>query len=66
MNIVGLMCIPPIDESPKKYFLELKNIATKNGLKNLSMGMSEDYKEAIHCNATHIRVGTKLFGARTK
>ena len=66
MNIVGLMCIPPIDENPKPYFLQLKNIALKNNLTNLSMGMSGDYEEAIASNSTHIRIGTKLFGVRTQ
>ena len=64
LNIVGLMCIPPIGESPNKYFLKLKKIAEKNSLQELSMGMSGDYKEAIKCGASHIRVGTILFGQR--
>ena len=64
MNIVGLMCIPPINEDPTNFFLSLGEIAKIYKLKNLSMGMSADYKVAIKCGATHIRVGTSLFGSR--
>ena len=64
MNIVGLMCIPPIKENPTEYFMLLNEIANNNNLKNLSMGMSADYEVAIRCGATHIRVGTSLFGSR--
>ncbi len=64
LPIVGLMCIPPLLESPVPHFSILRKIATKNNLKQLSMGMSRDYEEAILGGATHIRVGTALFGTR--
>jgi len=64
LNISGLMCIPPIDENPREFFLFLKKIAKKNNLENLSMGMSGDYLEGVKCGATCIRVGTLLFGER--
>ena len=64
MNVVGLMCIPPINDDPKIYFSNLKEIANKNNLKQLSMGMSADYKIAILAGASHIRVGTSIFGER--
>ena len=64
LNIIGLMCIPPMQENPEPYFKELKNIAEKNNLKELSMGMSSDYKEALVCGSTFVRVGTMLFGKR--
>ena len=62
--VFGLMCIPPISEKPSEHFELLKAIAKKNNLTKLSMGMSGDYKEAILSGATHIRVGTKIFGSR--
>ena len=52
-------------EDPKKHFLILKNIAEKHSILNLSMGMSDDYKDAIGCGATHIRLGTAIFGERS-
>ncbi len=64
LNIIGLMCIPPFDEPPALYFGLLRNMAREHGLKELSMGMSGDYEKAIALNATHIRVGTSLFGER--
>ena len=64
LNIVGLMCIPPIDEPPKDHFSLLEKQAQKHNLLNLSMGMSDDYIEAIKHNATYIRIGTSLFGKR--
>ncbi len=64
LNIVGLMCIPPFDEPPALYFGLLKKMADQHGLKQLSMGMSADYERAIALGATHIRVGTDIFGAR--
>ena len=64
INVIGLMCIPPLKESPSKYFFELKKIAQENNLKNLSMGMTSDYEEAIECGSTHIRIGTGIFGTR--
>ena len=64
LNIVGLMCIPPINEIPEKHFKFLKKLADENGLPELSMGMSSDYKAAIKNGATYIRVGTAIFGSR--
>ena len=64
INIIGLMCIPPFIKDPTIYFKKLKEIANKNNLKYLSMGMSSDYKIAIKAGATHIRIGTLLFGDR--
>ena len=65
LNIIGLMCIPPMYENAKKFFLELKKMAVINNLSELSMGMSEDFKEAINCGATHIRIGSAIFGKRS-
>ncbi|MCF8473873.1 MAG: YggS family pyridoxal phosphate-dependent enzyme [Emcibacter sp.] len=64
LPIVGLMCIPPADQDPKEYFLLLKEIADRNQLAKLSMGMSGDYALAIECGATSVRIGTALFGER--
>ena len=64
MNIIGLMCIPPVDEPAALYFALLKKMAEEHGLSQLSMGMSGDYDKAIPLGATHIRVGTALFGTR--
>lgn len=66
LNIYGLMCIPPADENPAPHFAYLAEIAARNGLRQLSMGMSNDYKVAIACGATHVRVGTAIFGTRIK
>jgi hypothetical protein len=60
----GLMCIPPADEDPKPHFAMLADIARRNGLASLSMGMSGDYAAAIAAGATHVRVGSAIFGAR--
>ena len=64
INIIGLMCIPPFIKDPTTYFIQLKKIAIQNNLKYLSMGMSSDYEFAIKAGATHIRIGTLLFGKR--
>ena len=64
LEIEGLMCIPPADEDPKPYFAMLAEIARRNGLKSLSMGMSGDYVTAIASGATHVRVGSAIFGVR--
>lgn len=64
LNVVGLMCIPPQNQKPQFFFNELMNIGKKNNIYNFSMGMSSDYKEGVCSGATHIRVGTKLFGER--
>ena len=62
--ITGLMCIPPENDDPVPYFLKMREIAERNNIKNLSMGMSNDFEKAIQCGATHIRLGTILFGER--
>jgi len=64
LPIIGLMCIPPHDEEPALHFALLREIARRNGLAVLSMGMSADYETAIRFGATHVRVGTAIFGAR--
>jgi PLP dependent protein len=64
LPIVGLMCVPPLDEEPSPYFALLREIARRNGLETLSMGMSADFETAIRFGATHVRVGTAIFGAR--
>ena len=61
LNIIGLMCIPPNDSNPSQYFKNLAEFAVKNNLNELSMGMSNDYKCAIECGATYVRVGSKIF-----
>lgn len=66
LNVVGLMCIPPHDQDPRAYFKSLAEIATRNGLKELSMGMSGDFEIAISAGATVVRVGSAIFGARQK
>ena len=64
LNIVGLMCLPPIDEDPRNHFSKLADLAKKFNLNCLSMGMSGDYQVALECGATHIRIGTHIFGER--
>ena len=64
LNIVGLMCIPPINDPPEVHFRLLSDLANKNNLNELSIGMSGDYKKAINFNPTYIRIGTILFGNR--
>ena len=64
LNVIGLMCIPPINDPPQDHFSVLAQQAKKHNLSNLSMGMSDDYIEAIKHNATYIRIGTSLFGKR--
>jgi pyridoxal phosphate enzyme (YggS family) len=64
LRISGLMCIPPINEGPDKHFELLAQIASRNDLKNLSMGMSGDFETAIKFGATHVRVGSAIFGTR--
>ena len=58
------MCIPPAEDTPSPHFGLLAKIAARNGLKSLSMGMSADYEAAIQLGATHVRVGSAIFGAR--
>ena len=64
LPLVGLMCIPPVDEEPALHFAFLREIAKRNGLAQLSMGMSDDFEIAIALGATHIRVGSAIFGTR--
>jgi PLP dependent protein len=64
LTISGLMCIPPVDEAPGPHFALTAKIAARNGLSNLSMGMSADFATAIQFGATHIRVGSAIFGHR--
>jgi hypothetical protein len=65
LTVSGLMCIPPHDEAPAPHFALTAKIAQRNGLKFLSMGMSADFSVAIAFGATHVRVGTAIFGGRT-
>ncbi|WP_289298091.1 YggS family pyridoxal phosphate-dependent enzyme [uncultured Reyranella sp.] len=64
LPVVGLMCIPPVDEEPALHFTLLGKMAARNGLAKLSMGMSADYETAVRLGATHVRVGSALFGSR--
>ena len=64
LTISGLMCIPPVNEPPAAHFALTAKIAARNGLRNLSMGMSADFATAIMLGATHIRVGSAIFGHR--
>ena len=64
LNIVGLMCLPPSLKDPKKYFMLLNDVSKKFNLKDLSMGMSNDYMEAAECGASYLRIGSKIFGER--
>lgn len=64
LDIIGLMCIPPMDDPPALHFALLSKLAKRHGLNRLSMGMSADYERAVALGATHVRVGTGVFGAR--
>ena len=64
LPVVGLMCIPPADEEPSLHFALLRKIAVRNGVDGLSMGMSGDFERAVAMGASHIRVGSAIFGAR--
>jgi len=64
LPIIGLMSVPPLDEEPAPHFALMREIARRNGLEILSMGMSADFEKAIRFGATHVRVGTAIFGAR--
>lgn len=64
LRLTGLMCIPPDDADPAPHFADLARIAERNGLAGLSMGMSSDFETAIAHGATHVRVGSAIFGAR--
>jgi pyridoxal phosphate enzyme (YggS family) len=65
LSILGLMCIPPFNDSPDAYFLKLKKLNEDNYLKDLSMGMSDDFEVAIKLGSTYVRVGTAIFGKRS-
>jgi pyridoxal phosphate enzyme (YggS family) len=65
LTVSGLMCIPPLEEAPGPHFALTAKIARRNGLKLLSMGMSADFATAIQLGATHVRVGSAIFGARS-
>jgi PLP dependent protein len=64
LDVAGLMCIPPVTDSPAKHFAMLKQMAAEHGLQGLSMGMSGDFEEALAAGATHVRVGSAIFGVR--
>ena len=64
LSVTGLMVIPPVDEEPSLHFALLRKIAERNGLSGLSMGMSSDFETAIALGATHVRIGSAIFGAR--
>ncbi|MDA7472048.1 YggS family pyridoxal phosphate-dependent enzyme [Candidatus Pelagibacter ubique] len=64
LDVIGTMCIPPIDQNTGKYFFEMNKINQELNFKELSMGMSGDYLEAVKNNATYVRVGSKIFGNR--
>tara|TARA_B100001287_G_scaffold164745_1_gene138459 strand:+ start:301 stop:726 length:426 start_codon:yes stop_codon:yes gene_type:complete len=65
LNVVGLMCIPPADIEPEKYFVEMNKLNQDLGLRELSMGMSSDFLKASEHSATYIRIGSKIFGSRS-
>ena len=64
LNIIGLMCIPPFEKDTKPYFIKMRELSKNLNLKDISMGMSDDYLEAIKQGSTFIRVGSKIFGSR--
>ena len=64
LKIIGLMCLPPVNDDPKKHFIMLGNLALENNLKELSIGMSNDYNIAIQCGATFIRIGSNFFSEK--
>ena len=64
LPIKGLMCIPPADQDPAPHFRLLAALAARNGLEGLSMGMSDDFETAVALGATHVRVGSAIFGSR--
>ncbi len=66
LPVVGLMCIPPLDEEPSLHFALLAKIAARNGLSELSMGMSDDFERAVALGATYVRIGSAIFGARNE
>tara|TARA_B100000963_G_scaffold310946_1_gene287682 strand:+ start:290 stop:931 length:642 start_codon:yes stop_codon:yes gene_type:complete len=64
LNIIGLMSIPPFDKDSKPYFIKMRELSDNLGLKDISMGMSNDYLEAVKQGSTFVRIGSKIFGAR--
>ena len=64
LNIIGLMCLPPLESNPDTYFKQLTNMAKKKSLNQLSMGMSADYQVAVREGATYVRIGSAIFGQR--
>ena len=64
LEVLGLMCLPPINKSPKKYFQKMQDLKKEFNLCSLSMGMTSDYLEALNFNSSFLRIGTKIFGAR--
>ena len=64
LNIIGLMCLPPVNENPEKYFNELRSLAKELTLEKLSMGMSNDYLKAAECGSNYLRIGSNIFGLR--
>ena len=65
LNVIGLMCIPPLNDDPSKYFKEMKELNQKYGFNELSMGMSSDYLKAIEYEASFVRIGSNIFGLRS-
>jgi len=65
LNIIGLMCIPPVNEEPDKYFKEINILSKKFNLQEISMGMSSDYLKAVENSSTYLRIGSSIFGQRT-
>ena len=65
LDIIGTMCLPPFNEEPEKYFAEMKTLNENLKLKELSMGMSADYLNAIEYNSSYLRIGSNIFGQRT-
>ena len=65
LNIIGLMCIPPVNEDPDKYFDEIKILSNKFNLREISMGMSSDYLKAVENSSTYLRIGSSIFGQRS-
>ena len=65
LNIIGTMCLPPINNNPDIYFSEMKKITNTLSLNDMSMGMSEDYLKALEYSSTYLRIGSKIFGARS-
>ncbi len=64
LNIIGLMCLPPINDNPEKYFLHLNQLRGQTDLCHLSMGMSSDYQTAIKCGSTFLRIGSRILGEK--